>query len=336
MPAYARSHIVPPDEIGVYHCVARCVRRAFLCGVDPLTNHDYDYRNEWIRERLELLASVFAIDICAADPARQVSVTSRLDRSTASGGESRGDPDSARAHSGATGNRRRRLDRDSAAIRSPVHDKIYRTALLRVTTIIDRPSIAVIDGKSSIWQVLGVPVASSSEHDTGLALREKPSGPTIMPGLRGVSLGASRGQPWGLRAVSLGLWFSPENPRRRQEPTVFYVRHPDPDPLPAAVGAATIVGTCYPAKQRAGVTTNIGSRSCRRAIVRPRRGTDADDTGRGRHGQLVRGGRRAGARLAQRHGGARRASGGPLARLSVRHHELQGPDGQVVKRPTSF
>ena len=46
MPAYARSHIVPPDEIGVYHCVARCVRRAFLCGVDPLTNHDYDYRKE--------------------------------------------------------------------------------------------------------------------------------------------------------------------------------------------------------------------------------------------------------------------------------------------------
>ena len=64
MPAYARSHIVPPDEVGVYHCMARCVRRAFLCGVDPLTNHDYDYRKEWIHERLELLASVFAIDIC--------------------------------------------------------------------------------------------------------------------------------------------------------------------------------------------------------------------------------------------------------------------------------
>jgi hypothetical protein len=35
MPAYARSHIVPPDEVGVYHCMARCVRRAFLYGVDP-------------------------------------------------------------------------------------------------------------------------------------------------------------------------------------------------------------------------------------------------------------------------------------------------------------
>ena len=64
MPAYARSQIVPPDEVGVYHCIARCVRRAFLCGVDPLTKHDYEHRKEWIRERLELLASVFAIDIC--------------------------------------------------------------------------------------------------------------------------------------------------------------------------------------------------------------------------------------------------------------------------------
>ena len=90
MPAYARSQIVPPDEVGVYHCIARCVRRAFLCGVDPLTKHDYEHRKEWIRERLELLASVFAIDICVADPARQVFVTSRLDRSTASGGESEG------------------------------------------------------------------------------------------------------------------------------------------------------------------------------------------------------------------------------------------------------
>jgi hypothetical protein len=64
MPAYARSQIVPCDEVGVYHCISRCVRRAFLCGVDPLTGQDYDHRKEWIRERLEHLASIFAIDIC--------------------------------------------------------------------------------------------------------------------------------------------------------------------------------------------------------------------------------------------------------------------------------
>jgi hypothetical protein len=29
MPAYARSHIVPPDEVGVYHCMARSCAEHF-------------------------------------------------------------------------------------------------------------------------------------------------------------------------------------------------------------------------------------------------------------------------------------------------------------------
>jgi hypothetical protein len=37
MPTYARSQIVVDDQVGVYHCIARCVRRAFLRGVDPYT-----------------------------------------------------------------------------------------------------------------------------------------------------------------------------------------------------------------------------------------------------------------------------------------------------------
>src|ERR1700733_3990498 len=64
MPAYPRREIVAGDEVGVYHCIARCVRRAFLCGVDPLTGNDFEHRKGWIRVRLEKLASVFAIDIC--------------------------------------------------------------------------------------------------------------------------------------------------------------------------------------------------------------------------------------------------------------------------------
>ena len=64
MPAYARREIVPSDEVGVYHCTARCVRRAFLCGVDSYSGQDYEHRREWIRQRLEHLASIFAIDIC--------------------------------------------------------------------------------------------------------------------------------------------------------------------------------------------------------------------------------------------------------------------------------
>jgi hypothetical protein len=29
MPTYARGQIVLEDQVGVYHCIARCVRRAF-------------------------------------------------------------------------------------------------------------------------------------------------------------------------------------------------------------------------------------------------------------------------------------------------------------------
>ncbi len=48
-----RAEVVVADEIGVYHCVQRVVRRAFLCGVDPLWGNSYDHRRVWIRDRLE-------------------------------------------------------------------------------------------------------------------------------------------------------------------------------------------------------------------------------------------------------------------------------------------
>ena len=34
-----RAEVVVAEEIGVYHCVQRVVRRAFLCGVDPLSGN---------------------------------------------------------------------------------------------------------------------------------------------------------------------------------------------------------------------------------------------------------------------------------------------------------
>ena len=48
-----------------YHCIARCVRRAFLCGKDTYSGQNFEHRREWVRERLRFLAGVFAIDICA-------------------------------------------------------------------------------------------------------------------------------------------------------------------------------------------------------------------------------------------------------------------------------
>jgi hypothetical protein len=63
MPAYARREIVDNTEVGIYHCVSRCVRRAFLCGEDALTGRNFDHRKDWIRNRLEELAGAFAIDV---------------------------------------------------------------------------------------------------------------------------------------------------------------------------------------------------------------------------------------------------------------------------------
>ena len=50
-------------EVCIVHAVQRCVRRAFLAGIDEKSGTDYSFRREWIRRRMESLASVFGIDV---------------------------------------------------------------------------------------------------------------------------------------------------------------------------------------------------------------------------------------------------------------------------------
>jgi REP element-mobilizing transposase RayT len=64
MPSCPRNQIIPANEVGIFHCYNRCVRRAFLCGFDPETGQSFEHRKEWIQLRLELLAVSFAIEVC--------------------------------------------------------------------------------------------------------------------------------------------------------------------------------------------------------------------------------------------------------------------------------
>ena len=40
-----------------------CVRRAFLCGSDPLTGFDFEHRRQRIVDRIKLLCSLFSVDL---------------------------------------------------------------------------------------------------------------------------------------------------------------------------------------------------------------------------------------------------------------------------------
>lgn len=61
----ARSVQVDSSATPYYHCVSRCVRRAFLCGRDAVTGYNFEHRRTWLEQRLQTLAGIFAIDLCA-------------------------------------------------------------------------------------------------------------------------------------------------------------------------------------------------------------------------------------------------------------------------------
>ena len=61
----ARKELVAVEDTPFYHCISRCVRRAYLCGEDYQSGQNFDHRKLWLVERIKFLSSVFAIDVCA-------------------------------------------------------------------------------------------------------------------------------------------------------------------------------------------------------------------------------------------------------------------------------
>ena len=63
MAACPRAEIVHQGEVEVFDVWTRCLRRAFLCGNDPLTGRDYEYRRQWIHGFQQQLAGLFGVEI---------------------------------------------------------------------------------------------------------------------------------------------------------------------------------------------------------------------------------------------------------------------------------
>ena len=63
--ALPRKSLISLSDTPYYHCVSRCVRRAYLCGHDRYTQKSFEHRRQWLEVKLLTLADIFAIKLCA-------------------------------------------------------------------------------------------------------------------------------------------------------------------------------------------------------------------------------------------------------------------------------
>jgi REP element-mobilizing transposase RayT len=59
----ARRHLVDPNHAGTFHCINRCVRRSWLCGIDAYLDKSFDHRKSWVEQRIFELGGIFACGV---------------------------------------------------------------------------------------------------------------------------------------------------------------------------------------------------------------------------------------------------------------------------------
>jgi len=89
--APARSRLIDAESPGFCHCISRCVRRAWQCGVDPYNETSYEHRRDWVEQHLLEVAEIHAVGLHAyAVMSNHVHVVLRIDPDAAA---IRTDPD---------------------------------------------------------------------------------------------------------------------------------------------------------------------------------------------------------------------------------------------------
>ena len=63
----ARKYIYDENRCAHYHCISRVVQGSFLFGEDKTTGINYDYRLDWIYERLKELSRKLRSCPCLAE-----------------------------------------------------------------------------------------------------------------------------------------------------------------------------------------------------------------------------------------------------------------------------
>ncbi len=61
----SRDSLILLSDTPYYHCISRCVCRAFLCGEDKYTGQSFEHRRQWVIDRVKYLTEVFPIEVCA-------------------------------------------------------------------------------------------------------------------------------------------------------------------------------------------------------------------------------------------------------------------------------